>query len=1068
YHLSNLQYHLSNLQKKLSLPELTPTRMTLELADRSITRPKGVAEDIFVKVGKFHFLTNFVVVDFEADPRVPLILGRSFLRTDRALIDVYRDEITLRVNDESITFNLNQTMRYYLTYDDTSVNRVDVIDIGCEDFLQDVLDFQYNPKSSSPTLVSDALVFENDSCKEPIVKSSSPTLTPFGEKDSYKLPVIIAKILKVDEKEALINVLKSHKRAIAWKISDIKGIDPRFCTYKILMEDDYKPAVQSQRGVNPKIHDVIKKEVIKLLDGGMIYPISDSPWVSLIYCVPKRRGMTVVANENNELIPTRLVTGWRVCIDYRKLNDATRKHHFPHPFMDQMLERTFAYRRMPFGLCNAPGTFQRYMMSIFHDMIEKKMEVFMDNFLVFGDSFSSCLTNLDKMLNRCEETNLVLNWEKCHFMRREGIVLGHKILKSGIEVDREKVDVIAKLSHPTTIKGVRSFLGHVGFYRRFIQDFSKIARPMTYLLEKETLFVFFKECIEAFNTLKKKLTKAPILFVRNWNLPFELMCDASDYAIGLLRGGFCLSCDLKAKNSFTYDPNAYSFNETSNNFNHLPQPQYENYLCNLCGNNSHDGYDCQQQFSLVYEHEPSYNQNYNECNHPTFFDDNEDHSVQYKEYLENFSKEIAASNSNQEKEKPPQCFDIRQLVREECCIEVCEKQKQNMEDTMLELVEVCRQKELYCMHDNPAEHRTRIVESLQNFRVIHKSSISLNNTSQISPVHAIVPILPTEEPEYSLSMGYEHPNTTPEIESDEIIKSGVKELVPIPNEYEVTSEDKRECDVLVYEDSSTFDVCDDHSEILSDSNNDDILSDDDAFEDIEYVEASLPNLEISFASIPIFEESDNSLSDNSSPKFETFSDHTKETKSGSTTTHAPEYDSFCFKIEPDQERLTSVFMKDISDESSNDPLLEEVDLFLASDNSIPPGIENFDYDSEGDIRFLEELLIDDSIPFPNNESFNFEDNPLFPRPPPEPPDVESFFDSKPDVIAEEISDELNEDNCFDSGEEIDVLTNDEDDDYFPFMFVIRIFLPYLIYPEVFPLLIFAESEDTIFDPGISV
>nr|GEY71865.1 reverse transcriptase domain-containing protein [Tanacetum cinerariifolium] len=383
-----------SIWKKLSLPELTPTQMTLELADRSITRPKGVAEDVFVKVGKFYFPTDFVVVNFKADPRVPLILGRSFLRTGRALIDVYEEEITLRVNDESITFNLNQTMRYSSTYDDTSVNRVDVIDVTCEEFVQD-----YNPKSSSPTLVSDVLISESDSSKEPIVKYSSSTLTPFGESDffleeiedflnddsipkgfknsefdpegdilflekllneypyqlplmdlklaeeskakssdSNKLPVIIAKNLKDVEKEALINVLKSLKRAIAWKISDIKGIDPRFCTHKILMKDDYKPAIQSQRRINPKIHDVIKKEVIKLLDTGMIYPIFDSPWVSPIHCLPKKRGMTVVANENNELIPTRLVTDWRVCIDYRKLNDATRKDHFLLPFMDQMLE----------------------------------------------------------------------------------------------------------------------------------------------------------------------------------------------------------------------------------------------------------------------------------------------------------------------------------------------------------------------------------------------------------------------------------------------------------------------------------------------------------------------------------------------------------------------------------------------------------------------------------------------------------------------------------------------------------------------------------------------------------
>ncbi|GJW64157.1 reverse transcriptase domain-containing protein [Tanacetum coccineum] len=191
---------------------------------------------------------------------------------------------------------------------------------------------------------------------------------------------------------------------------------------------------------------------------------------------------------------------------------------------------------MPFGLCNAPDTFQRCMMAIFHDMIEKTMEVFMDDFSVFGDSFSTCLSHLDKMLKRCEDTNLSLNWEKSHFMVKEGIVLGHKISKSGIEVDRAKVEVIAKLPHPTTVKGVRSFLGHAGFYRRFIQDFSKIARPMTHLLEKETPFFFSEECIESFNTLKRKLTEAPILIAPDWDLPFELMCDASDFAIGAVLG----------------------------------------------------------------------------------------------------------------------------------------------------------------------------------------------------------------------------------------------------------------------------------------------------------------------------------------------------------------------------------------------------------------------------------------------------------------------------------------------------------------------------------------------------
>nr|GFA76946.1 hypothetical protein [Tanacetum cinerariifolium] len=212
-------------------------------------------------------------------------------------------------------------------------------------------------------------------------------------------------------------------------------------------------------------------------------------------------------------------------------------------------------------------------------------------------------------------------------------------------------------------------------------------------------------------------------------------------------------------------------------------------------------------------------------------------------------------------------------------------------------------------------------------------------------------------------------------------------------------------------------------------------------------------------------ESDNSLLDNFSPEFETSCDHSKETRSGNTT-HAnysfPEYDSFCFEIEPDQERLINL-MKNDNSNSSNDPLLEEVDLFL-SDDSIPSGIENVVDDPEGDVRFLEELLIDDSS---LSHELSDDNNPSISRPPPKPPDVKSFFDLKPDVIAEEISDKLNEDKCFDPGREINVSTKIEDDDYFPFMFVIRFFRPYFIFPEVSPLLLSTESEDTIFDPGIS-
>ncbi|GJT05529.1 reverse transcriptase domain-containing protein [Tanacetum coccineum] len=353
----------------------------MDLADLSITGPKGLAEDVFVKVRKFHFPTDFVVVDFEADPRVPLILRRSFLRTGRALIDVYREEITLRVNDEAVTFNLDQTTRYSSTYDDMSINRIDVIDVACEEYSQEVLGFSNKSSGGNPTMTF-----------EPIISDSFLSFTPFEKND-------------------------------------------------FILEE---------------IEDFLKDDLI-------------SPEIDHANYDPKGD----------------------ICLIEKLLNN----NPFQLPLMD-LKEVTKA----------KPSIANMCMMAIFHDMIEKTMEVFMDDFLVFGDIFATCLSNLDKMLKRCEDMNLVLNWEKCHFMCKEGIVLGHKISKSGIEVDRAKVDVIAKLPHPTTVKGVRSFL--------------------------ETPFVFSKHCIDAFETLKKKLNEAPILVVPDWNLPFKLMCDASDFAIG--------------------------------------------------------------------------------------------------------------------------------------------------------------------------------------------------------------------------------------------------------------------------------------------------------------------------------------------------------------------------------------------------------------------------------------------------------------------------------------------------------------------------------------------------------
>jgi hypothetical protein len=385
-------------------------------------------------------------------------------------------------------------------------------------------------------------------------------------------PVVISSILNMDQEGKLVELLRKHKTAIGWTIADIKGISPLICTHRINFEDEVKASRQPQCRLNPNMREVVKTEVLKLLDASIIYPISDSKWVSPTQVVPKKSGVTVVKNEHEELVPTKLVTGWRMCIDYRKLNTATRKDHFPLPFIDQVLERvaghsfycfldgysgyyqieidledqdktaftcpfgTYAFRRMPFGLCNAPATFQRCKMSIFSDMVGEIMEVFMDDLSVFGNTFDDCLDNLGKVLARCEEKNLVLSWEKCHFMVSSRIVLGHIVSSKGIEVDKSKIELITKLPTPKTVKDVRSFLGHAGFYRRFIEGFSSIAKPLCKLLLKDTPFDWTEAFQEAFTKLIGKLTSAPIMQAPDWSLPFELMCDASDYAIGAVLG----------------------------------------------------------------------------------------------------------------------------------------------------------------------------------------------------------------------------------------------------------------------------------------------------------------------------------------------------------------------------------------------------------------------------------------------------------------------------------------------------------------------------------------------------
>ena len=390
--------------------------------------------------------------------------------------------------------------------------------------------------------------------------------------ENEQCPVVISSLLTTAQEQNRLHLLKRNKKALGWKLSDLKGINPSICTHHIYLEEESKAVRQPQRRLNPHLQEVVRIEVLKLLQVGIIYPIFDSTWVSPTQVVPKKSGVTTVKNEKGEELSTRLTTGWRVCIDYRRLNEVTRKDHFPLPFIDQLLERvsghpfycfldgysryfqieiapkdqenttftcpfdTYAYRRMHFGLYNAPTTFQRCMLSMFSDMVERIMEVYMDDITVYGGGFEECLANLEAILQRCIEKNLVLNWEKCHFMVNQGIVPGHIISSRGIEVDKANIELISKLPSPTNVKTVRQFIGHASFYRRFIKDFLRIAKPLYKLLEKDAKFVWGKECQESFEVLKSHLTTAPIVRAPNWQLPFEVMCDASDLTIGAVLG----------------------------------------------------------------------------------------------------------------------------------------------------------------------------------------------------------------------------------------------------------------------------------------------------------------------------------------------------------------------------------------------------------------------------------------------------------------------------------------------------------------------------------------------------
>ncbi|GJZ21112.1 reverse transcriptase domain-containing protein [Tanacetum coccineum] len=425
----------------------------------------------------------------EKDEIVQIILGRPFLATARAVIDVHRGKLSLRVQSETVTFNIRKSMKSKHSCDDY---------LYCTDHTAKMIQEQWvdtvshdrkwaEEEEKEDSINVHAVSFypriepiEPLKCQAPKNRLKPSSIEPpklelkeLPEHLEYaflqennQLPVVISSALSTAEKARLLEVLKNHKGAIAWSIADIKGIDSSFCTHKILMEDEFKPSVQPQRRVNPNIKESLGE--------------------SCPGC-PKKGGMTIVKNEKDELIPQRTVTGWRMCIDNRKLNNVTQKDHFPLPFIDQMLERlagheyycfldgflgyfqiliapedqekttftcpygTFAYKRMPFGLCNVPATFQRCIIAIFHELVEDCMEV------------------------------------------------------QELRSTKQKIKAISKLPYPTNLRSIRSFLGHVSFYRRFIKDFSQIARPMTQLLVKDTPFNFSAECIQAFDKFRQYL-----------------------------------------------------------------------------------------------------------------------------------------------------------------------------------------------------------------------------------------------------------------------------------------------------------------------------------------------------------------------------------------------------------------------------------------------------------------------------------------------------------------------------------------------------------------------------------
>ena len=350
------------------------------MADRSMAQPEGILEDVLIKVGKFIFPVDFVIMQMEEDTQVPLLLGRPFLATRAALIDIQKGELTLRVGNEAVHFNINRSLEH------PDVNADSCMAVGNNSLLNDELNsncilqhsineiemnFQYLESLDCEVLPSnlfnketvssinensqDEVSIQKQKIHEQETSAEGPTLKELPSHLKYEFlepenrkPVIISASLTEAKEQKLLVILRKYKEEIAWSIEDLKGISPSICMHKILLEDNAKTSIKHQRRLNPVMKEVIRKEVLKWLNAGFIYAISDSSWVSPVHVVPKKGGFTVIRNEKNELIPTRTVSGWRVCIDYRKLNTTSRKDHFPLPFIDQMLDKLAGHPHLCF------------------------------------------------------------------------------------------------------------------------------------------------------------------------------------------------------------------------------------------------------------------------------------------------------------------------------------------------------------------------------------------------------------------------------------------------------------------------------------------------------------------------------------------------------------------------------------------------------------------------------------------------------------------------------------------------------------------------------------------------